>query len=173
MPGEYTREGDAVARLVNPEELEVIAAVPVVNMNQVDLDVNGVIRSHDVEVNAPIRHALKSGDESSQTFNVILDLGVDAAARLVSGQFVDVELPVTRYSAVFVPRDAVVLRAEGNFVFMIDDANTAKKVDVVLGEGTGSMVSVEAGEQLKTGDRVAVRGAERLQDGQEVTPVTS
>ena len=61
------------------------------------------------------------------------------------------------------PRDALVLRHNGSFVFRINDDNAAEQVAVVLGDSAGDMVAVEG--PLNEGDRVAIRGAENLTDG--------
>jgi multidrug efflux pump subunit AcrA (membrane-fusion protein) len=89
----------------------------------------------------------------------------------VSGQFVEVALPLKSSSNVlYVPRDAVVLRSEGSYVFRIGSDNVATRVSVILGEGQGSLVSVLG--KLQAGDKVAIRGIERLEDGQLVNPVS-
>ena len=62
-----------------------------------------------------------------------------------------------------VPRDALVLRHNGSFVFRINEDNAAEQVAVVLGDSSGDMVAVEGA--LREGDRVAIRGAENLTDG--------
>ena len=86
---------------------------------------------------------------------------------MVSGQFADATIVVSEQRmSLFVPRDAVVLRSEGNFVFRIEEGKTAKRIDVVLGDGQGPLVSVSG--DLKEGDQVAVRGVEGLADGQAV-----
>jgi multidrug efflux pump subunit AcrA (membrane-fusion protein) len=51
-------------------------------------------------------------------------------------------------------------------VYRIDENNIAQRVVVTLGVGQGELVSVTG--ELSAGDSVAVRGVERLADGQEV-----
>jgi multidrug efflux pump subunit AcrA (membrane-fusion protein) len=65
-----------------------------------------------------------------------------------------------------VPRDALVLRREGASVFRIGENGTAERVDVVRGAGAGELVAVTG--RISPGDRVVVRGAERLRPGQPV-----
>jgi multidrug efflux pump subunit AcrA (membrane-fusion protein) len=73
----------------------------------------------------------------------------------------------SRHASVQIPRDAIVLREEGGYVFRINGDNTAHKVMVEVGEGSREWVSVSG--NLNAGDWVAVRGVERLQDGQTVS----
>ena len=63
-------------------------------------------------------------------------------------------------------RDALVLRAEGISVFVVNGDNTANQVAVTPGIGQGE--DIEVSGDLEPGDRVVVRGNERLQPGQEV-----
>ncbi len=70
-----------------------------------------------------------------------------------------------------IPRDAIVLRAEGHYVFRISGENKAQKVMVEVGEGSRDWVSVQG--ELNEGDWVAIRGVERLQDGQQVSRAES
>ena len=66
-----------------------------------------------------------------------------------------------------VPRDALVLRREGASVFIVDSKNTAQQVTVQVGMGEGGLVEIIG--KVKAGDKVIIRGAERLQPGQAVS----
>ena len=69
------------------------------------------------------------------------------------------------------PRDALVLRHNGSFVFRISDDNNAEKIEVEIGDFVG-----RAGRghgSLQPGDRVAVRGAENLSEGASVKVMLS
>ena len=68
-----------------------------------------------------------------------------------------------------VPRDALVLREDNTYVFKVDGKNRATRVAVETGTEDGSMVEVRG--PIKAGERVIVRGAERLEAGQKVQPV--
>jgi hypothetical protein len=62
-----------------------------------------------------------------------------------------------------VPRDALVLRREGAFVYRIDDELKAEQVSVITGLGAGKLIEVIG--DINAGDRVVIRGAERLSTG--------
>ena len=61
---------------------------------------------------------------------------------------------------------AVVVRRKGNFVYRVNAESMAERVTVKLGEGSGNRVAVDGA--LKAGERIVVRGADRLEDGQKV-----
>jgi len=66
-----------------------------------------------------------------------------------------------------VPRDAVVLRQGATHVFRIGAGDKAERVTVATGAGRADRIEVSG--EIAAGDRVVVRGAERLQPGQRVT----
>ena len=66
-----------------------------------------------------------------------------------------------------VPRDALVLRPEGQSVFVIDANNVAQQISVTVGVGQGERIEVRG--DVSPGDKVVIRGNERLQPGQTVT----
>ena len=88
------------------------------------------------------------------------------------GQLVSVAVPIRARSDVLaVPRDALVLRHNGSFVFRINDENKAEQIAVDLGDSSGDMIAVSG--TLRAGDRVAIRGAENLRDGMDTKILVS
>jgi multidrug efflux pump subunit AcrA (membrane-fusion protein) len=65
-----------------------------------------------------------------------------------------------------VPRDALVLRRDGSYVFRINGEDKAERIKIDIGESSGELVAVQG--NLAEGDRVAVRGAENLREGAAV-----
>ena len=72
---------------------------------------------------------------------------------------------------VAIPRDALVLRQSGSYVFRINDDDKAERVEVVVGESSGDLIAVKGA--LVAGDRVAIRGAENLTEGAQVRVMVS
>ena len=66
-----------------------------------------------------------------------------------------------------VPRDALVLRREGASVFRVNDDMTVNKLSVITGQGSGDLIEIIG--DVKAGDTVVIRGAERLNDGMTVS----
>ena len=167
--GEFARRGDSVVRIVNPDSLEVQVLVPVAFLNRLDEKSSIRVRVSNISFEAPLRSIIQMSDRQSQTFGLLVDVPESVAGQIVAGQFADATVLISDQSrSLFVPRDAVVLRSGGSFVFMIEAGNLAKRVDVIVGQGQGDMVSVRG--ELSEGDRVAVRGVESLRDGQSVLP---
>jgi hypothetical protein len=104
-----------------------------------------------------IRSLVPTGDVRSQTFEARIDLPSDAIRDWTVGQLVSVAIPIrARQLAVAVPRDALVLRQDGSFVFRINAENKAEQIKVEIGDSAG-----------------AIRGAENLSEGAEVRILVS
>jgi multidrug efflux pump subunit AcrA (membrane-fusion protein) len=87
--------------------------------------------------------------------------------RLTIGEAVTVALPEGGPKQVLsIPRDALVLRNEQSFVYVISPDDTAVKIPVVTGAGYEDTIAVTG--ELQAGSRVVIRGAERLREGQKV-----
>jgi multidrug efflux pump subunit AcrA (membrane-fusion protein) len=83
------------------------------------------------------------------------------------GSAVRVDLPAARQAAgLMVPRDAVIVRSDGAHVFRVGRGDLAERIAVRVGNGDSERVEVTG--SLAAGDRVIVRGAERLRPGQPV-----
>lgn len=169
--GEFARRGDSVVRVVNPNSLEVEILVPIAYLNRLDLSLPVLVKVADVEFSAEVQSVIQVSDRQSQTFGLLVEVPESTVNRIAAGQFADATIAVSEQRrSLFVPRDAVVLRSEGNFVYKVNDENIAERVDVQLGMGQGSLVSIRG--ELEPGDRVAVRGVESLRDGQAVLPTS-
>ncbi len=162
--GEVVSNGSKVIQLVETDNLEVTAQVPLTVfhfLQQGDsLEVTSALGKFSVKIRAVVPVA----DTRSHLMELRLSL---ADSGWPVGLDVRVAVPNGKTQKVLaVPRDAVVLRREGNTVFRINAENKAEKVAVTLGIASGSLIAVSG--DLKAGDKVVIRGAERLQPGQAV-----
>jgi RND family efflux transporter MFP subunit len=172
--GEYVSSGDLIVRLVDIETLELRVQVPVAYLGRVRPGAKiafgpqgrQLSGEQPADYTARVRAVIAAADPSSQTFEIRAD--VARSSSVVAGQLVNVAIPMSSAMAtVQIPRDAIVLRSEGNFVYRISSEDIAEKVMVEVGEGNREWVSISG--DLKGGDWVAVRGVERLRDGQKVS----
>jgi RND family efflux transporter MFP subunit len=164
-PGEHTQPGDPVIRLVQPDALEVVARAPLASLNYVSEGGDLVVKSDRDTGSGAVRTIVPFGDGRSHLFELRVEL---PATPWRVGQSVRLSVPSAEPIEVLaVPRDALVLRREGTSVFRILEDDTAERVTVATGLGTGGMIQVTGG--LSVGDRVVVRGAERLRQGQKVS----
>ncbi len=164
-PGERVEEGTPVVRLIDQDHLEVIARAPLDYFSYVqrgqELDIQATSR----QVFGIVRTVVAVGDENTHQFEIRLDLHGE---RFPVGQTVRVSVPTSESRAVLtVPRDALVLRPEGQSIFVVDANNQAQQVQVTVGIGQGDQIEILGA--VSPGDIVVVRGNERLQPGQAVS----
>jgi len=163
--GEYSTPGRQIVRLVDTKHLEVSAQAPVALANVLKDDQSVSLRQGSKLAEAKIRALVPVGDAVSRTMEIRVALPADEV--FVVGTAVQVGVPSSEpEQVVAVPRDALVLRREGTYVFRIDAENKAERMLVQTGAATGKVVAVSGG--IRDGDRVVTRGGERLRPGQSV-----
>ena len=165
--GEEVARGEMLARLTDIENLEVRAFVPLKHLQRTVVGDRIRVNTSDDTLDGRIRALVPTGDIRSQTFEAIIDLPQHAAGTWTVGQLVSVAVPIRSSElALTVPRDALVLRQGGQFVYRITDENRAERILVDTGDSEGELIAVAG--SLNEGDRIAIRGAESLSDGAEV-----
>lgn len=170
--GEDVARGEVLAQMTDIQNMEVRAFVPLKHLPRTTVGDMIEIFATDASFSGRIRALVPTGDVRSQTFEARIDLPASAAGDWTVGQLVSVAVPIkARESTLTVPRDALVLRSEGSFVFRINSENKAERIKVEIGDSSGTMVAV-AGSLLE-GDRVAIRGAENLREGADVKVMVS
>ncbi len=169
--GEDVARGAVLARMTDTENLEVRIPVPLTYAGRVSAGDEIRMFGFESEFTGEIRTVIPSSDVRSQTFEIRVDLPADALQAWTVGQLVSAAVPMrTTRQTLAVPRDALILRREGTFVFRINSENIAERVAVELGESAGDLVAISG--QLSDGDRVAIRGAESLREGQAVNIIS-
>jgi RND family efflux transporter MFP subunit len=162
--GEYVAAGVALARLVDTDNVEVIARAPVSNAGLIRIGQSVRISLDDRTVESRVRSVIPIGDERSRLLELRIALDGDMWP---IGSPVRVQLASAKAQpAVIVPRDAVILRQGAAYVFRIGAQSKAERVPVRVGPGRDSEVEIVG--EVCAGDRIVVRGGERLQPGQSV-----
>jgi len=163
--GEYLVTGASVARLVDTAAPEVRVRAPVDLAGYLERGTLVRVRSGGAEQDYPVSALVPVGDEASRQLELRIAMrGLQAPV----GTAVDVGLPSAETrSVVAVPRDAVMLRREGDFVLRVDAAGKAERLSVKTGAAVDDLVEVSG--DVRAGDRLIVRGGERVEPGQTVS----
>ena len=162
--GERLNVADEVIRLVDPDSIEVVARAPLNTVNYIKA--GEVLSMHNDFRNGEgtVRTIVPFGNPQSHMFEVRINVDPDV---WTIGESVRLSMPTAQAKEVLtVPRDALVLRREGAFVYRIDDELVAEQVGVTTGLGAGELIEVIG--NINAGDRVVTRGAERLATGMQV-----
>lgn len=165
--GEDVARGEVLAQMTDILNMEVRAFVPLKHLPRTVVGESIDVFATDTQFSGSIRSLVPTGDIRSQTFEARIDLPPDASAAWTVGQLVSVGIPIrTGRQTLAIPRDALILRQEGSYVFRINDENKAERIAVDIGVSSGDLIGITG--LLTEGDRVAVRGAENLSEGAEV-----
>lgn len=162
--GEYVNGGGDVLRLVDTHEIEISLPAPIALTRFIRPGMNVTVSSDGTEHEHAVRAVVPVGDAVSRMVEVRLEA---RDSEWLVGTPVKVSLPSdTPVTTVAVPRDALVERGGQRLIYKIGPDNTAEQVTAEVRTIIGLWVGVSAG--ISEGDRVIVRGAERLQPGQAV-----
>jgi RND family efflux transporter MFP subunit len=167
--GEYATAGKPIVRLVEIDALEVSTQIPidVSHYLREGEPANVVIQNRTVA--ATVRAVVPVSDIASRTVEIRLTLPPGAA---YVGDAARVLIPSAQPRNVLaVPRDALILREDNTYVFKVDKKNVATRVAVETGSEDGTMVEIKG--LVAPGEHIIIRGAERLDPGQKVRPITA
>ena len=162
--GEFVQVGAPSLRLVNTGDVEARATAALELASNVRAGQAVTVREHGLEKPGVVRTVVPVGDDRSRQFEVRVSLH---DAQWLVGEPVEVSLPATAArTAVTVPRDALVIRENHSYVLRVTRSGTVERLEVVPGVGMADAVEVTG--PLSAGDRLVIRGAERLAAGQAV-----
>jgi RND family efflux transporter MFP subunit len=163
--GEYVSTGSALARLVDTSNVEVIAHAPIATAGSIKIGQSVRVSDEGRFIDSRVASIVPIGDERSRLLELRIALGANAWP---IGSAVRVQLASAQpQRAVTVPRDAVILREGTAYVFRIGAQSKAERVPVRVGPGRESEVEILG--EVCPGDRIVIRGGERLQPGQAVS----
>jgi RND family efflux transporter MFP subunit len=168
--GNFVDVGSKIATLINDQVLEIEADVPADRLGGLQIGRAVRVLLDDGSVHEATTRALIP-TESAMTRTrpvrfVPLINGSAPSTGLAADQSVTVLVPVSApEDLVTLHKDAVIVRAGVNFVFVVTGGMVEKRI-VELGRAAGNRFEVLKG--LKPGDIVAIRGNEKLRPGQPV-----
>ena len=167
--GEEVNRGELLAQLQDTLNLELRVPVPIKYFSRVAVgDWLMLEKTLEQPIQGRVRTVIPSVDSRSQTFEIRIDLPLDKGVTWTPGQLLSTEIPLkSDASALAVPRDALLLRRDGTYVVRIGADDKAERIEVTLGSARGQWIEVSGA--LNAGDRVAISGAERLREGQQVS----
>ena len=165
--GSEVSRGEVLLKLLDTENLEARLYVPIKYLAFINKGDQLSISASEQSTKAVIAAKIPRADPRSQTFEVRLNIPKALNEYWAAGQLVSISVPTQKATpSLTVPRDALILRRNGSFVVKVAADNTVARLAVEVGKGDKERVAVTG--DLKHGDNVATRGAERLVDGDKV-----
>ena len=162
--GEWADKGQAIVRLVSSKNLEIQTHIPSSALPFVTMGAPLSYRNGKSMGTGQVRTLVPIGGDLSRLYELRVSV---TDASLSAGTLLRVAIPTAHpREVVLVPRDALVLRREGVYIFRVNEKSTAEKVTVQTGVAQADSIEVIGG--IREGDRVITRGAENLQPGMVV-----
>jgi len=162
--GEFVNVGEDVLRLVDTHRIEISLPASIGLSRFITPGMLVPVRNGGVEREHTVRTVVPVGDAVSRMVEVRLSAG---DSEWLVGTPVQVSLPSdAAVLTVAVPRDALVERGNQAYVYKVREDGTAEQVTVQTTAIVGLWVGIAGG--IAAGDRVIVRGAERLSPDQAV-----
>jgi RND family efflux transporter MFP subunit len=163
-PGEYSAIGQGLMRIVDTSNIEASIKAPLSAVPFIQQGMEVQVKNGDKVMSETIRTIVPVGNSQSRMMEVRVALN---SGDFAIGSAVRVALPHSQYhQANTVPRDALVLRKSGAFIYQIDKDNVAQQVMIETGIGVGDRIEIIG--PIVADSPVVIRGAERLRPGQKV-----
>jgi RND family efflux transporter MFP subunit len=168
QPGQVVSNGGELLRLIRDGRLEWRAELPIAELGAVAPGARVELRGPSgTTVEGRVRAISPGVDATTRTGTVYIDL--PAGASMLTGAYLEGRIDIGLTRAATVPTNAVVLRDGFPTVFVIDAKSIAHARRVRTGARSAGAVEIIEGP--KTSERVAVRGAGFLADGDHVRVV--
>lgn len=162
--GEWVKEGQAVLRLVNLQQLEIQLSAPIKLLPYLATGEKLELSHRGESLTTRIKRVVSAAESNSQQIELRL---LTPEHPWVVGEALRVAVPAgVKQLYTVVPRDALVLRRDGAALFRVNDQHQVEKIKVELGVASGAEISVIGA--ISAGERVVTRGNERLRPGQTV-----
>jgi multidrug efflux system membrane fusion protein len=170
--GQVVAAGQAVARVADPGELEVLIWIPETRAASIKPGAAAMVRPWNAQeqtLPAQVREVAASADTVTRTYAVRVKLN-QAAGDLKLGSTAAVAFAATRAdTAVTVPLPAVTKGTQGTQVWVVDANNAVQARTVEVADYRDDTATIAKG--LASGDRVVSVGAHALTAGMTVRPV--
>lgn len=162
--GEWAKIGDELVRLVNTESTEIQGRIQQQSATFIKKGDSIEVTDGQARTMATVKTLVPVGDDISRLYEIRLDF--DETAWL-AGHAVRIKVPTAiPQNVLVVPRDALVIRENTIKVFRILEDNTAEAVYVKTGIANDMLIEVTG--DINEGDKIVVRGNERLLPQQQV-----
>ena len=163
--GEWAGDGATIVRLVSSSNLEIQTHIPASTLQFVTIGTPLRYTDGKNTGDGKVRTLVPVGGDVSRLYELRISVSDDS---LSAGNLLRVAIPTSHErEAVLVPRDALVLRREGIYVFRINNESIAEKISVETGIAETDYIEVIGA--IQPNDKVVTRGGENLSPGALVT----
>ncbi len=162
--GEWAKIGDELLRLVNTEAKEIQGRIQQQSAALIKQGDSIVVTDGKSQIMTLVKTLVPVGDAVSRLYEIRLEF---QESGWMAGHAVRIKVPTANsQNAMVVPRDALVIRGNTIKIFRILEDNTAEVIFVKTGISHGDLIEVIG--EISEGDKIVIRGNERLRPQQQV-----
>ncbi|MCP3675374.1 MAG: efflux RND transporter periplasmic adaptor subunit [Gammaproteobacteria bacterium] len=162
--GEFLSEGDKLLRLVDTFNREVSVNAPMNLLHYLNKDALVEVEFAGTKLSLPIKTIVPVGDKISRMVEV--RIGV-SSEEMIIGLPVKVSLPSAEaLTRVVIPRDSLIIRGSEVYIYRINQSMKTEKINAEIDTIAGTWVAIKS--NLDIGDKIVIRGGERLMPDQDV-----
>ncbi len=162
--GEWADSGKPILRLVDIDNKEISAWVTAQMLPFIHQGDHLTVDSFGKKWQAEVSSIVPVASRVSRLYELRLSIA-EGDGRV--GETVRVAVPTAQpKQQLSLPRDALVLRRDGHFVFRVVGGDKAERVAITTGVAMGEFIQVSGA--LEPGDQIIVNGGERLRPGQSI-----
>ena len=163
--GEWADNGETIVRLVSASNLEIKTHTPAATLQFVTIGTSLTYTDGKSTGEGSVRTFVPVGGDVSRLYELRISV---SDPTLSAGNLLRISIPTAHArEAVLVPRDALVLRREGIYVFRINEQSVAERISVETGIAENNYIEVIGSIHPK--DLVVTRGGENLRPGMPVS----
>lgn len=167
-PGEFTSTGQIIMRVVDPTRLEATVRAPLSIIPYISEGLDVPVNYNGQKSVQQVRAVVPVGNARSRMMELRIALNSTSTNPFNIGGALSIGLPNSdSHYGHTVPRDALILRQSGTFIYQVNDNDIVQQIAVKTGAGLEGRVEVRS-DKLVTGKPVVIRGAERLKNGDKV-----
>lgn len=168
QPGQVVSAGAELLRLIRRGRLEWRAEVAETDLARIAVGAAVVLRAPTGERVTGVIRAVSPGI-SAETRTALVYADLSKPGPLRAGMFAEGRITVGSSLVQVVPRESVVFRDGFAYVFVVGEGNKVTQRRIEAGTTQGDVIEVRSG--LQPGERIALRGAGFLGDGDVVKVV--
>ena len=160
--GAVVQPGNEMFRMIRDGELEWRAELPNHSLAQIRQGaIARIVLDNGDSLHSTVRMVAPTMDTSTR--NGLVYVMLSKNDNLKAGAYARGEILIDQAEALSVPESALITRDGNSFVFILNEASTARLAHVVTGTRQGGRVEITAG--LRVQDRVVGKGAGFVKDG--------
>jgi RND family efflux transporter MFP subunit len=161
--------GDPVLRVIDPNRLEIVAAVPLADASRIEMSAPArLVGAGGSSEELGLKVLSRPAAVEPGTATVPVRIGPASQTKLPAGSPVRLDIAAEEHNdVVLIPSEAIVREGEQTAVF-VSDGQKAHRRAVEIGLTDGTHVEIVSG--VKSGDAVIVDGQAGLPDGAPIAP---